>query len=81
MLRPGGRLAVICFHSLEDRIVKRFLRDQARGCTCPPDFPVCVCGKEPVLRLLTRKAVRPSAGEIARNPRAASARLRAAVKV
>jgi len=81
MLRPGGRLAVISFHSLEDRLVKRFLRDRARGCTCPPDFPVCVCGKEPELRLLTRKAVRPSAHELDENPRAASARLRAAVKV
>ena len=81
MLRPGGRIAVISFHSLEDRIVKTFLRDRARGCTCPPDFPVCVCGKEPELRLLTRKVVRPSEGEIERNPRSASARLRAAVKV
>ena len=65
MLRPGGRLAVISFHSLEDRIVKRFLRDAERGCTCPPDFPVCVCGNEPVLRALTRKAVRPSAARLA----------------
>jgi 16S rRNA (cytosine1402-N4)-methyltransferase len=81
MLRPGGRLAVISFHSLEDRIVKRFLREQERGCTCPPDFPVCVCGNEPVLRALGRKAVRPGAAEIAHNPRAGSARLRAAVKV
>jgi len=81
MLRPGGRLAVISFHSLEDRIVKRFLRDQARGCVCPPDFPICVCGHEPVVRELTRKAVRPSAAELALNPRASSARLRAAVKV
>jgi 16S rRNA (cytosine1402-N4)-methyltransferase len=81
MLRPGGRIAVISFHSLEDRIVKRFLRDRARGCTCPPDFPVCVCGKEPELRLLSSKAVRPSRAEIDRNPRASSARLRAAVKV
>ncbi len=81
MLRPGGRLAVISFHSLEDRIVKRFLRDRARGCTCPPDFPVCVCGHEPELRILTTKAVRPSSREVDRNPRAASARLRAAVKV
>jgi 16S rRNA (cytosine1402-N4)-methyltransferase len=81
MLRPGGRLAVISFHSLEDRIVKRFLRDRARGCTCPPDFPVCVCGHEPELRLLTSKAVRPSRLEVDRNPRASSARLRAAVKV
>ncbi|HEY2939780.1 MAG TPA: 16S rRNA (cytosine(1402)-N(4))-methyltransferase RsmH [Gaiellaceae bacterium] len=80
MLRPGGRLAVISFHSLEDRIVKRFLRAQERGCTCPPDFPVCVCGHEPALRALSRRPIRPSAREIASNPRAASARLRAAVK-
>jgi 16S rRNA (cytosine1402-N4)-methyltransferase len=80
MLRPGGRLAVISFHSLEDRIVKRFLRAQERGCTCPPDFPVCVCGHEPILRALSRRPIRPSAREIASNPRAASARLRAAVK-
>jgi 16S rRNA (cytosine1402-N4)-methyltransferase len=81
MLRPGGRLAVISFHSLEDRITKRFLRDLARGCTCPPEFPVCVCGHEPELRVLTPKPVRPSAREVDENPRAASARLRAAVKV
>ncbi len=81
MLRPGGRLAVISFHSLEDRLVKRFIRAQARGCTCPPDFPICVCGNEPVLRALTRKAVRPGPAELAHNPRAGSARLRAAVKV
>ena len=80
MLRPGGRLAVISFHSLEDRIVKRFLRAQERGCTCPPDFPVCVCGHEPVLRAQSRRPIRPSAQEVALNPRAASARLRAAVK-
>jgi 16S rRNA (cytosine1402-N4)-methyltransferase len=80
MLRPDGRLAVISFHSLEDRIVKRFLRAQERGCTCPPDFPVCVCGHEPALRALSRRPIRPSAREIASNPRAASARLRAAVK-
>ena len=81
MLRPGGRLGVISFHSLEDRIVKNFLRDAERGCTCPPDFPVCVCGNEPVMRALSRKPIRPSADEIARNPRSASARLRAGVKV
>jgi 16S rRNA (cytosine1402-N4)-methyltransferase len=81
MLRPGGRLAVISFHSLEDRIVKRFLRDRARGCTCPPELPVCVCGHEPELRILTPKPVRPSAHEIDLNPRAGSARLRAAVRV
>ena len=81
LLNPGGRLAVISFHSLEDRIVKRFLRDQERGCTCPPDFPICVCGQEPVLRATPRRAIRPSSRETASNPRAASARLRAAVKV
>ena len=80
MLRPGGRLAVISFHSLEDRTVKTFMRDGERGCICPPDFPVCVCGNEPVLRALQRRPVRPSADEVAANPRAASARLRAAVK-
>ena len=81
MLRPGGRLAVISFHSLEDRLVKRFVRELERGCTCPPDFPICVCGNTPVLRSLVRKAVRPGADELAHNPRAGSARLRVAVKV
>ena len=81
MLRPGGRLAVISFHSLEDRIVKQTFAAEAKGCTCPPDFPVCACGKEPGLRLLTRKPVRPSARELHDNPRSASARLRVAVKV
>jgi 16S rRNA (cytosine1402-N4)-methyltransferase len=80
MLRPGGRIAVIAFHSLEDRIVKQFLREKERGCTCPPDFPVCVCGHEPELRAIQRRPVKPSESEIAANPRAASARLRAAVK-
>ncbi|HEX2426793.1 MAG TPA: 16S rRNA (cytosine(1402)-N(4))-methyltransferase RsmH [Gaiellaceae bacterium] len=80
MLRPGGRLAVISFHSLEDRIVKRFLRDRARGCTCPPELPVCVCGREPEARVLTTRPIRPSAREVDLNPRAASARLRAAVR-
>jgi 16S rRNA (cytosine1402-N4)-methyltransferase len=80
LLRPGGRLAVISFHSLEDRIAKQFLRDRERGCTCPPDFPVCVCGHEPELRAISRRPIRPSAAEVAANPRAASARLRAAVK-
>jgi len=80
MLRPGGRLAVISFHSLEDRIVKRFIAEQAKGCTCPPDFPVCACGKEPTLRALTRKPLRASKAEVEANPRAASARLRGALK-
>jgi len=80
LLRPGGRLAVISFHSLEDRIVKHFMRDKERGCTCPPDFPVCVCGHEPEVRAVQRRPIRPSEAEVAANPRAASARLRAAVK-
>ena len=81
LLRPGGRLAVISFHSLEDRIVKRFLRAKEHGCICPPDFPICNCGQEAEMRLLGRKAIRPSPRELAINPRAASARLRAAVKL
>ena len=80
MLRPGGRLAAISFHSLEDRIVKRFMRDLERGCECPPDFPICVCGKEPQLRSLSSKAIRPSTQELATNPRAGSARLRVGVR-
>ena len=81
MLRPGGRIAIISFHSLEDRIAKRFLRDLARGCTCPPELPICVCGHEPELRVLTSKPVRPAARELDANPRAASARLRVGIKV
>ena len=81
VLRPGGRLAIISFHSLEDRIVKRFLAREMRGCVCPPEFPQCVCGHEPLLRPLTKKAVRPSPAEVAANARSASARLRAAAKV
>jgi 16S rRNA (cytosine1402-N4)-methyltransferase len=81
MLRPGGRVAVISFQSLEDRIVKGTFRQWARGCTCPPEFPICVCGHEPELRVLTPKPVRPSARETALNPRAASARLRVGEKV
>jgi 16S rRNA (cytosine1402-N4)-methyltransferase len=79
-LRPRGRIAVISFHSLEDRIVKRFFRREEHGCTCPPEFPICVCGREPSLRTLTKKPIRPTAHEIAINPRAGSARLRAAQK-
>jgi 16S rRNA (cytosine1402-N4)-methyltransferase len=81
MLRPGGRLAVISFHSLEDRVVKRFLRSQEHGCTCPPDFPICTCGSKPTMRATPRRAVRPSPAEVARNPRAQSARLRVGTKV
>jgi 16S rRNA (cytosine1402-N4)-methyltransferase len=81
LLRPGGRMAVISFHSLEDRRVKRFFADRARGCVCPPDLPVCVCGREPEADLLNRRAIAPSAGEVAGNPRARSGKLRAAVKL
>jgi 16S rRNA (cytosine1402-N4)-methyltransferase len=81
LLRPGGRMAAISFHSLEDRMVKRFFADRARGCICPPDLPVCACGREPEAELITRRAVRPSEGEVAHNPRAGSGRLRAALKL
>ena len=81
MLRSGGRLGVISFHSLEDRIVKQFLRREEQGCTCPPDFPVCICGSEPTMRATPRRAIRPTAAEVARNPRAQSARLRVGTKV
>jgi 16S rRNA (cytosine1402-N4)-methyltransferase len=81
LLREGGVLGAIAFHSLEDRRVKRFLVERARGCVCPPDLPVCACGREPQGALLARRAIMPSAGEIAHNPRAASARLRAASKL
>jgi 16S rRNA (cytosine1402-N4)-methyltransferase len=80
MLRPEGRIAVISFHSLEDRIVKRFFREQEHGCICPPDLPVCACGREPVLRVLTRRPIRPGAHELEANPRSASARLRVAAR-
>lgn len=79
-LSPGGRLAVISFHSLEDRIVKTTLADFARGCTCPPDFPVCMCGKTPQIKLITRKPVTAGPEELAQNPRARSAKLRVAEK-
>jgi len=81
VLRDGGVLAGISFHSLEDRRVKRFLGERARGCTCPPDLPVCVCGREPAAALIARRSIVPSAAEVAINPRAASARLRAARKL
>ncbi len=81
LLRAGGRFAAIAFHSLEDRRVKRFLADRARGCVCPPDFPVCVCGREPEAELLSAGAVAPTPGEVEHNPRARSGRLRAARKL
>ena len=79
-LSPGGRLCVISFHSLEDRIVKNALAEFAKGCTCPPDFPVCVCGKKPQITLTPRKPILPTAEEIEENPRARSAKLRVAEK-
>jgi 16S rRNA (cytosine1402-N4)-methyltransferase len=81
LLRPGGRIAALSFHSLEDRRVKRFFVDRARGCICPPDLPVCACGRTPDAELLTRRAVAPSAQEVAENPRAGSGKLRAARKL
>jgi 16S rRNA (cytosine1402-N4)-methyltransferase len=81
LLREGGVLAGISFHSLEDRCVKRFLTDRARGCICPPEMPVCGCGREAEAALLARRAIMPSAGEVAHNPRSTSARLRAARKL
>ncbi len=80
-LSPGGRLAVISFHSLEDRIVKNALAAFARGCTCPPDFPVCVCGKTPQVRLVNRKPILSGEAELNENPRARSAKLRLAEKL
>jgi len=77
LLNPGGRLCILSFHSLEDRIVKERFRALARGCTCPPDFPKCVCGKIPQVRILTKKPVRPNPAEVQENPMARSAKLRA----
>lgn len=81
MLRPGGRLAIITFHSLEDRMVKRRMNDWCTGCTCPPDFPVCVCGKKPRAQLVYKKGLAPSPEELEENPRARSARLRVCIKL
>ena len=79
-LNPGGRLAVITFHSLEDRIVKNAMAEAAKGCTCPPSFPVCVCGKKPLVQLVTRKPIVSGDEELERNPRARSAKLRVCEK-
>lgn len=79
-LKPGGRVCVITFHSLEDRIVKETFREMARGCTCPKDFPVCVCGRKPLIRIIKPGGITPSAAELEENPRARSARLRTAEK-
>ena len=81
ILRENGRLAGISFHSLEDRRVKRFLAERTRGCICPPDLPVCGCGRTPEAELVHRRSIVPTAGEVAANPRSKSARLRAARKL
>jgi len=80
-LKPGGRLAVISFHSLEDRIVKQFFQREQRGCVCPPEAPQCVCGREPRVRIITRHPLAPGEGEVSANPRARSAKLRVAERL
>jgi 16S rRNA (cytosine1402-N4)-methyltransferase len=81
VLKPGGRLAVISFHSLEDRVVKLFIRQEQRGCICPPEYPMCVCGRKPMLRAVNKKPIEASAEEARRNPRSRSAKLRIAEKL
>jgi len=81
LLKPGGRMAIITFHSLEDRIVKQTYADLASGCTCPKDFPVCVCGKKPTVKVVSKKPILPSSEELEVNPRSRSAKLRVAEKI
>lgn len=81
VLKIGGRLAVISFHSLEDRIVKHFIREQSRDCVCPPEYPVCMCDARPIVRAVHRKVIRPSEAEVQNNPRSRSARMRVAEKI
>lgn len=81
LLKPGGRVAIITFHSLEDRIVKQTFADLGRGCVCPKEFPICVCGRKPILKLVNKKPILPSAAELAENPRSRSAKLRVAEKI
>ena len=81
LLNKGGRLAVITFHSLEDRIVKSAMGAAAKGCTCPPEFPVCVCGKKPIVKLISRKPIVAGAEELDINPRSRSAKLRICEKL
>jgi 16S rRNA (cytosine1402-N4)-methyltransferase len=81
VLKPGGRLAVISFHSLEDRVVKLFIRQEQKGCICPPEYPQCICGRTPTLRTINSKPLEPSAEEQRRNPRSRSARLRVAERI
>ena len=80
-LNPGGRICVISYHSLEDRIVKHVFQERSRGCTCPPDLPVCMCGNVPTLKVLTRKPLVATTEEVERNPRARSAKIRVAERL